>query len=112
MRAYADFLFYKNEYGGTRVAEADFRPLSLRCTALIDKITFQRATDTEEVKMAMCAAVDALYCPGADGGIASENNDGYSVTYRERGAAEAEREACVAIRSFLPKELTNRGCRE
>ena len=112
MRAYADFSFYKNEYGGTTVGEEAFRALSLQCTALINKITFQRATDTEEVKAAMCAAVDTLYCSGAHSGIAAENNDGYSVTYRDRTPEEAEREAYRVIRSFLPKELTNRGCRE
>lgn len=111
MKAYADFQFYKNMYGGTLVSEEEFCPLSIRCTALIDKITFQRATATEEVKMAMCAAMEALYCPAA-GGIASENNDGYSVTYREKSAKEALQEACAAIRSFLPKELTGRGCWE
>lgn len=112
MHAYTDFAFYKDSYGGTMVSEADFRPLSLRASALIDKITFQRATDTDAVKMAMCAAVEALHRPGEAGSIASENNDGYSVTYREKSAEEVTREAYAVIRSFLPPELTNRGCRE
>ncbi len=109
MEAYADFQFYKKTYGGTLVLETEFRALSLKATALIDKLTFHRATATEEVRLAMCVALEALYTPAA-GGVSSENNDGYSVTYREKNAEEALREACAAIRSFLPKELTNRGC--
>ena len=112
MRAYADFSFYKNNYGGTKLGETDFFRLSLRASALIDQITFQRATETEEVKLAVCAAADALYYPGSDNGIASENNDGYAVTYRTRSHEEATREAYSAARLYLPKELTNRGCGE
>ncbi len=112
MKPYADFAYYQNEYGGRIVPEADFLPLALCCSALIDKITFQRATETEEVKLAMCAAVEALHALSAGGSIASENNDGYAVTYREKSEEEQVRAVLTAARLFLPPALTNRGCRE
>lgn len=110
MAAYADYAFYQNEYGGKKVSETEFKPLSLKASALVDQITFHRAEETNEVKMAVCAAVDSLSIPGDDGNIASENNDGYSVTYKAKTEQEIRTAAVNAIRDFLPKELTNRGC--
>ena len=110
MAAYADYEFYQNEYGGTKVPKTEFKSLSLKASALVDQITFHRAEGTNEVKMAVCAAVDSLYIPGDDGNIASETNDGYSVTYKARTEQEIKTATVNVIRTFLPKELTNRGC--
>ena len=110
MAAYADFDFYTNEYGGTVVTADNFKSLSIKASAIIDRITFGRATGTENVKMAVCAAVDALFAPGEGGRIQSENNDGYSVTYQTRTDAEISQSAICAARIFLPGCLTNRGC--
>ena len=112
MKPYADFAYYQNEYGGSILTEAEFLPMALRCSVLIDKITFQRATETEEVKLAMCAAAEALYELRSGGSIVSENNDGYAVTYRERSEEEQTLAVLTAARLFLPPALTNRGCWE
>ena len=110
MAAYADYVFYTKTYGGGAVTEDEFKPLCIQASAVIDRITFGRATETEFVKMAVCAAVDALYDPGEGGRIQSENNDGFSVTYKSRADADKMRSAVTAARIFLPAELTNRGC--
>lgn len=109
MAAYADYLFYQNTYGGSLVPEGEFQSLAIRATALISRLTFGRALMTENVKLAVCAAVDSLYLP-AGGVIASENNDGYSVTYESQSESEREGAAVHAAKAFLPPELTNRGC--
>lgn len=110
MAVYADFDFYTTEYKGTVVSEEEFPSLAAKASALIDRITFGRATDgIWGVKMAVCAAVDTLYRPGG-GVISSENNDGYSVTYASGSQSGQEKAAIRAARSFLPPELTNRGC--
>lgn len=110
MAAYADYYFYITEYNGTVVSKEEFPSLAAKASALIDRITFGRATgDVWGVKMAVCAAVDTLYRPGG-GVISSENNDGYSVTYASGSQSGQERAAIRAVRSFLPPELTNRGC--
>lgn len=110
MAAYADYDFYTKEYGGLAVSKEEFMPLAARASAMVDKMTFGRATEGDwRVKMAVCAAADTLYRPGG-GVISSENNDGYSVTYASGSQSGQERAAIRAVRSFLPPELTNRGC--
>ena len=113
MAAYADFDFYTKEYGGTAVTAEKFKPLAIKASALVDRITFNRAesySNREEISLAVCAAVDSLFVPGNSGRELSENNDGYSVTYQSRTDAETEHSAVCAARLFLPNELTNRGC--
>ena len=86
--AYADFTYYTNTYFGTAIAESDFPRLALRASAVIDRITFQRAvlevTYADKVKMAMCAVAEELQTQeqsnGADG-IVSESQGQYSVSY-------------------------------
>ena len=55
--AYADFTYYTNTYFGTAIAASDFPRMALRASAVIDRITFQRAavevTYADKVKMAM-----------------------------------------------------------
>ena len=86
--AYADFTYYTNTYFGTAIAESDFPRLALRASAVIDRITFQRAvlevTYADKVKMAMCAVAEEIQTQeqsnGADG-IVSESQGQYSVSY-------------------------------
>lgn len=110
MAVYTDYSFYQQEYGGTKVTEAEFKPLVRKASALAERMTFGRGTDMPEWKTAVCAAVDLL--SEENGNLASENNDGYAVTYRTRTERETEEAVCRTIRLFLPEELTNRGCWE
>lgn len=82
---YAEYAFYKNDYGGTLTVEV-FSRLSKLATAHIDNITNQRAktatgTDLEAVKMAMCAVVEELDRQERGGIVTSESNDGISRSY-------------------------------
>lgn len=83
---YADFDYYKKEYGGV-MAEEDYNRLSRQASAYLDFITFGRIAMVagelvmEKVKMACCAIADVFLLNEQGGGIASETNDGVSVTY-------------------------------
>lgn len=83
---YADFAYYSKEYGGT-MPEADFKRLSRQASAFLDTVTFDRITAgqpeavMEKVKAACCAVADAYLLNEQGGGVASETNDGVSVTY-------------------------------
>lgn len=82
---YAEYTYYKSDYGGT-LTVADFSRHSKLATAHIDKITNQRAktatgSDLEAVKMAMCAVVDELDKQERGGIVTSESNDGISRSY-------------------------------
>lgn len=84
--AYADFTYYSQEYGGT-MPEADFKRLSRQASAFLDTVTFDRIKSTlpkavmDKVRAACCAVADACLLNEQGGGVASETNDGVSVTY-------------------------------
>lgn len=83
---YADFAYYSKEYGGT-MPEADFKRLSRQASAFLDAVTFDRIASgqpekvIEKVRGACCAVADAYLLNEQGGGVASETNDGISVTY-------------------------------
>ena len=83
---YADFEYYTKTFGGT-MAEGDFKRLSRQASAYLDFVCFDRiksVTDEEtmaKVKEACCALADTYLLNEQGGGIASETNDGVSVTY-------------------------------
>lgn len=85
---YADYDFYTDEYHGT-TPEQDYNRLSVKASAYIDQVTFDRiGSDWESderladrIRMACCAVADAYHLNEQGGGVASETNDGYSVNY-------------------------------
>lgn len=83
---YVDFEYYQKNYGGN-MAEKDFDRLSRQASAYLDFITFDRipaVTDEAimtKVKDACCALAETCLLNEQGGGIASETNDGISVTY-------------------------------
>ena len=92
--AYVDYTYYTTTYLGTDIASANFSRLALRASAVIDRITFNRAatvviaaTDTttiDSIKMATCAVAEEIQRQEADGsvdGIASESVGNHSVSY-------------------------------
>lgn len=94
MAAYIDYTFYSDTYHGSLIPVADFDPLALAASAVIDQVTFDRAsqviaadTDTdliEKIKLATCAVADEVYRQnevGISGRISSERVGQYSVTY-------------------------------
>lgn len=93
---YADFSYYKDTYCG-EMAEGDFKRFSRQASAYLDSVTFDRiaaVTDEkimEKVKEACCAVADALLRKEQRDGIASETNDGISVTYTTEGSTDEQR---------------------
>lgn len=107
-----DFDYYKNVFcGGAITSPAVFCNLELKAVAYIDKITFGKITEpiTKEVKNAVCSVCEVLHKKLEHSGIASESNDGYSVSYTQVDEAEIAQEMYSAACMFLPSELLYRG---
>lgn len=81
MAVYADYEYYAKSFGG-KMAEEDFVRVSRQASAYLDYVCFDRIIYvTEKVKDACCAVAEAYLLNEQGGGIASETNDGISVTY-------------------------------
>lgn len=112
---YADYAFYTGSYGSSYIASVDeFSPLERRAALHIDLITFGRLHNgwpvTDAVRMAVCAAADALKkykdaetAETAAAKYKSENNDGYSVSYQDPSDIKAAVSDAMtdAARSYL-----------
>lgn len=130
--AYADYVFYKNEYFGRAVAEDDFPRLALRGSRYIDYITQGRAevkADLEAVKMCCCELAEQCQTietaqelsqkslsSGAAGGaeLQSETVAAWSRSYRSGGdsalsAAQAAAEAKSALYAIVLRHLAHTG---
>ncbi len=91
MTVYADYTYYVTSYLGTAIAESSFPALALRASAVIDQITFGRATvdfaantNVAAIKNAMCAVAEELQRQDSNAGvdgIVSESQGQYSVSY-------------------------------
>lgn len=87
---YASYKYYVEEYGGS-LSEDEFNRFSRKASAYIDTITFNRAAKAMSgmfagrIKEACCGVVDVMMKNENGGGIASETNDGISVTYVSSG---------------------------
>lgn len=86
MKAFIDYAYYHETYGGTDVSPELFNRLALEASYKINEITFGKAeNDTEhleEIKLATCAVIDKINKINGDGGIKqSETVGNYSVTY-------------------------------
>lgn len=81
-----DYDFYCGVFHG-KMPREDFERLSVYAAAYLDEVTMSRTADTltadveERAKQAFCAVADAYLLNEQGGGIASETNDGVSVTY-------------------------------
>lgn len=90
---FADYSFYKTEYGGSAIVEVSFLLYGNRATAYLKSIMSEVPDPaTDDMKMAMCAVADEMSRDDAEhGGIQSENNDGYSVSYKGDGRSSGRR---------------------
>ena len=83
----ADFAFYNENYGGDSKIPASLFPLFERRAE--NELMFItdgkiKGNDEECIKICICEMAEFLYDCLEKGGLKSENNDGYSVTYQER----------------------------
>lgn len=130
--AYADYDYYVNEYGGSAIAEADFKPLANKASVYIDAATMGRAnTDPvlEAVKMCCCAlaeqyqliataeklAAHSLNVTVEGGGeLSSETVGSWSRSYQSGGysaqtAIQASRESRATLAELVKIYLGNTG---
>lgn len=90
-----DYSFYTERFGGKLPAE-DFMRLRPYASACLSELTCGRTDGelsddlAERVRYAHCALVDAWDVNERGGGIASESNDGISVTYVASHSAKSE----------------------
>lgn len=98
---YADYDYYLNEYNGNAVAEADFTRLSRQASAYLDSLTCGKIrgtwVDDSRVKDACCAVAEAMQKQDQGGEVASESNDGASVTYVTGNATPEQRMYNAAV---------------
>lgn len=88
-----DYTYYRDSFGGTAVTEEEFPVYARQASAYIRYLTAGRSetTDMDAVRDAACAVCEVYAADAAqmqaDGGRekASENNDGYSVSYVTEG---------------------------
>ena len=83
---YADYIYYATTYSGNAIAETDFMRMSRQASAFLDSITFGKVCrgdwpNDERVKNACCAIAEMMFKREQGGEVASESNDGASVTY-------------------------------
>ena len=100
MSGYADFTYYTGTYLGNEIVSADFPRLALRASAVIDRVTFNRAAEVitlgtdldliDLIKMATCAVAEQQQANeilainnSGNVGIKSESVGAHSVTYIE-----------------------------
>lgn len=105
---YVDYQYYRDVFHGSSMSEAEFPNAEIEAEAFVDAVTFGRIRRLDEVpvcvKDAICSAADVMheYLRGRESDIASENNDGYSVTYRAAVKAEdCEKAMKVKVKRHL-----------
>lgn len=100
---YTDYDYYISTYCGTAVPESDFPRLARQASAYIDTVTFGNAEMAEDSKAktklsdACCAIAEDMYKQEQGGEIASESNDGTSVTYVTGGKTPERRMYDIAV---------------
>jgi len=81
-----DYKYYSETFHG-QMAEADFGRLAVYASAYLEELTMGKisgeltADAAEKAKLAFCAVADTYLLNEQGGGVASESNDGISVTY-------------------------------
>lgn len=108
------YSFYVASFHGT-LTEKEFDRCGVYARAFLDEMTSGRVNDTlpEETllkaRYAFCALCDG-YAAEADSNIASESNDGISVTYHARNGTAEQRLRNVAAPFLSGTGLLYRGC--
>ncbi len=103
-----EYSYYRDSFGGTIVPQEDFPRYAKRSEAYIQYLTAGKSSgvDTDAVKEAVCAVCEVYAADAeqvrADGGRekASENNDGYSVSYVTEGLAGQTHEEVLSRKAY------------
>lgn len=114
----ADYKFYTDTYHG-KMSQEDYDRLTVYAAAYLDELTMGRINEDlpaavmTKANLALCAVADAYRLQEQGGGVASETNDGVSVTYVAGSQVKSEgRRLYEAAALFLgPTGLLYRGVR-
>ena len=106
----ADYRFYASTYQGG-LNEAEYSAASMKADAYLRQVTMGRcdAPDLPErvrlsLRLAACALADHMkQVEESDfaAGVASKSNDGVSVSFRARSAADVDREQYAIVSGYL-----------
>lgn len=108
------YAFYASPYHG-KLSEEEFLRHGVMAAAFLDELTFGRVTDKlpedvqNKARLAFCALCDA-YAKEETANIASEQNDGISVTYAAQKGSTEERLRNAAALFLSGTGLLYRGC--
>lgn len=97
---FADYSFYTDAYCGSALLESDFKRLSVRAAAYLNRVTFGAAEEAlaasaaplpeppppdpplaRDVKLALCSVADAMLLNEHGGGVVGETVGKISVNY-------------------------------
>lgn len=92
MEPYVDYNYYKNNWYGTKVSEAEFPRLALLATNYVNNITYNRIGDniTIPVQLATCSVIDE-YKNQETPEVASRTSGKQSETYVQSGKSKEEK---------------------
>ena len=83
-----DYSFYADTYGGGRISQDDWKRISQKAEQRLDSFTSGHCSGDWEgeswcnrAKCAVCEMSEILYADEMRNGKASENTDGYAVSY-------------------------------
>lgn len=108
--AYASYEYYTKQYYGSAISEDEWERLSKAATDAVNRATFYRMDGWPDEKIldvvrdAVCAVAELIQQREVEEarGITSENNDGYSVSYRDSGTRDFFRnELWATIKGYL-----------
>lgn len=93
IKPYVDYDYYKSDsgyYGNEIKDEATFTRMVKRVTPILDRMTFNRVKKLPQIPdcvkdavCAMCEAYAGLEVKGDERKVVSENNDGFSQSFKE-----------------------------
>lgn len=99
------------KYIGSKIPEAQAQVYMDRAFLYLKRITLNRIeaiSDENDATIAVSAVAEVFYAHTEHGNITSENNDGFSVSYRD---TDMHTEAYKTALQYLPPGILYRGMR-
>ena len=117
---YADYAYYQKDFPGSALTEENFPEYAKKASAIIDHVTFNRipvlSAIPDVVRDATCAVAEKLkqfddsrVTDDAGRELASESNDGFTVSFRNTGTEEAMNAQTRLILTTIRTYLANSG---
>lgn len=99
--------FYTDSFGGSAIPEPAFVKVSQKAEVKLRKFTFGRLPDvlTDAQSLAVCDMAEWIYRSDSRGGKASENIDGYSVSYAQTAEEDEEAKLYTIASDYLDPAL-------